>query len=244
VGELERFYSRKEMFTKITHRQREFLEVLSNLYKETNEPVSYKDVAAKLNVTKWTAYDILQTLAKKGLLGVKYNLTPGPGRSEIKFIPKKVVLKRLGMKGDTNEPLLIHDWMKERFKQYENESIVKSATIIARKLEREKNPLSTVLHVVLLFALFAKEFRPDIEKIVSIEELLKCKMHHTVLLSFFGEIMFAFVKEERWAARNLSSLSRITVEKFNVIEEKFVESIPLTTANEQKKVLAVLKEIL
>ena len=56
--------------------------------------------------------------------------------------------------------------------------------------------------------------------------------------------MFAFVKEERWAARNLSSLSRITVEKFNIIEEKFVESIPLTTANEQKKVLAVLKEVL
>jgi len=241
---LERFYSRKEMFTKITRRQREFLEVLSNLYKENNKPVSYKDVAAKLNVTKWTAYDILQTLAKKGLLGVKYNLTPGPGRSEIKFIPKKVVLKRLGMEGDTNELLLIHDWMKERFKQYENESIVKSATVIARKLEREKNPLSTVLHVTLLFALFAKEFRPDIEKIVSIEELLKCKMHHTVLLSFFGEIMFAFVKEERWAARNLSSLSRITAEKFNVIEEKFVESIPLITENEQKKVLAVLKEVL
>ena len=241
---MERFYSRKEMFTKITRRQREFLEVLSNLYKENNKPVSYKDVAAKLNVTKWTAYDILQTLAKKGLLGVKYNLTPGPGRSEIKFIPKKVVLKRLGMEGDTNELLLIHDWMKERFKQYENESIVKSATVIARKLEREKNPLSTVLHVTLLFALFAKEFRPDIEKIVSIEELLKCKMHHTVLLSFFGEIMFAFVKEERWAARNLSSLSRITAEKFNVIEEKFVESIPLITENEQKKVLAVLKEVL
>ncbi|MEA3313847.1 MAG: hypothetical protein U9Q18_05680 [Caldisericota bacterium] len=241
---MERFYSRKEMFTKITHRQREFLEVLSNLYKETDKPVSYKDVATKLNVTKWTAYDILQTLTKKGLLGVKYNLTPGPGRSEIKFIPKKVVLKRLGVEEDTNELLLIHDWIKERFKQYENESIVKSATIIARKLEREKNPLSTVLRVALLFALFAKEFRPDIEKIVNIEELLKCKMHHTVLLSFFGEIMFAFVKDERWAARNLSSLSRITVEKFNVIEKKFVESTPLITANEQKKVLVVLKEVL
>lgn len=241
---MERFYSRKEMFAKITHRQREFLEVLSNLYKETNEPVSYKDVAAKLNVTKWTAYDILQTLVKKGLLGVKYNLTPGPGRSEIKFIPKKAVLKRLGGEEDTGELSLIHDWMKERFNQYKNDSIVKSATVIARKVEREKNPLSTVLYVILLFALFAKEFRPDIEKIVNIEELFKCKMNHTVLLSFFGEIMFAFVKEERWAARNLSSLSRITVEKFNIIEEKFVESIPLTTANEQKKVLAVLKEVL
>ncbi len=241
---MERFYSRKEMFTKITHRQREFLDVLSNLYKETNEPVSYKDVAARLNVTKWTSYDILQTLVKKGLLSVKYNLTPGPGRSEIRFVPKKVVLKRFGMEEDKSELSLINDWMKTQFIQHENESIVKSATVMARKVEREKSPLSTVLHVVLLFALFAKEFRFDVEKIVNMEELLKCKMHHTVLLSFLGEIMFAFVKEERWAAKNLSSLSRITVEKFNVIEEKFVESIPLITANEQKKVLSVLKEIL
>jgi len=81
---------------KITTRQKEFLQSLIDLYQEKGSPIHYSEVAQKLGVSKWTAYDMLQLLRREGLLGVEY-LIPELnnhrweklGRSTITFFPTK-----------------------------------------------------------------------------------------------------------------------------------------------------------
>jgi len=118
-----------------------------------------------------------------------------------------------------------------------------TVSVISRKVEREKSPLSTTLYIMLLFVLFAKAFRVDVERMADIKELLHSNMQPNVLLSFLGELMFSLAKEEEWPLENLR-LNRLTMEKFKALENKFIESISLITASEQKKVLNALNEVL
>ncbi len=81
---------------KITTRQREFLQSLIDLYQEKGSPIHYSEVAQKLGVSKWTAYDMLQLLHKEGLLEVEYIIPESDnyewsklGRSTITFYPNK-----------------------------------------------------------------------------------------------------------------------------------------------------------
>jgi hypothetical protein len=74
----------------LTERKREFLAALCKLYDERMEPVHYEDVARELGVSKWTAYDVLRSLAAEGLVAVEYTLNRRartPGRSMVVFRP-------------------------------------------------------------------------------------------------------------------------------------------------------------
>lgn len=240
---MTRLYSKRQLLTKLTRRQREFLITLIDLYKTSGKPVSYKEAAAKIGVSKWTAYDILQELNKKGFLKTKYTITSGPGRSEVKFIPKKVSFEYLNEDENKKTIAFIKSWIKERFEQYEKQSITKTVAIVARKVEKNKNSFSTVLYTTLLFILFAKVFKIDVEERANIKKLLNSTMQPAVLLPFIGELMFSLAKEEEWPLENLR-LNRITIEKFKMLEDRFMESISFLTENEQKKVLTALKELL
>ena len=57
---------------KITKRQKEFLQSLIDLYQLKDTPIHYSEVAQKMGVSKWTAYDMLQLLHKEGFLEVEY----------------------------------------------------------------------------------------------------------------------------------------------------------------------------
>ena len=81
---------------KITTRQKEFLQSLIDLYQENASPIHYSEVAQKMGVSKWTAYDMLQLLRKEGLLEVEYLIPESDnykwgklGRSTITFFPTK-----------------------------------------------------------------------------------------------------------------------------------------------------------
>ena len=81
---------------KITKRQKEFLKILIDLYQEKASPIHYSEVALKMGVSKWTAYDMLQLLHKEGFLEVEYIIPESDnyewsklGRSTITFYPTK-----------------------------------------------------------------------------------------------------------------------------------------------------------
>jgi hypothetical protein len=66
------------------------LEKLLELYREHKGPVHYSDVAARLGVNRFSAYDMLKVLEKKGFATSSYALAAGhsgPGRSIIVFAP-------------------------------------------------------------------------------------------------------------------------------------------------------------
>jgi len=81
---------------KITTRQKEFLKILIDLYKQKASPIHYSEVAQKLGVSKWTAYDMLKLLREEGFLEVEYLIPESDnykwgklGRSTITFFPTK-----------------------------------------------------------------------------------------------------------------------------------------------------------
>jgi hypothetical protein len=75
---------------KLTPRQQTFLDKLFDLYREFKGPVHYSVVADKLGVNKFSAYDMLKLLEKKGVAATAYVLDDdqvGPGRSQVMFYP-------------------------------------------------------------------------------------------------------------------------------------------------------------
>jgi len=74
----------------LTPRQRAFLDKLRELYREHKGPVHYSDVAERLGVNRFSAYDMLKVLEKKGMVSSSYALAAGhsgPGRSMVVFAP-------------------------------------------------------------------------------------------------------------------------------------------------------------
>ena len=82
---------------KLTARQQAFLEKLQELYREHKGPVHYSAVAERLGVNRFSAYDMLKVLEKKGFASSSYALRSaapatatghtGPGRSMVVFAP-------------------------------------------------------------------------------------------------------------------------------------------------------------
>jgi hypothetical protein len=75
---------------KLTPRQQAFLDKLFDLYREFGQPVHYSVVAERLGVNRFSAYDMLKLLEKKGVAASAYALKEdhnGPGRSMVLFYP-------------------------------------------------------------------------------------------------------------------------------------------------------------
>ena len=71
----------------LTERKREFLAAVEELYRETGQPVHYEDVAKRLEVSKWTAYDMIRDLTRGGFLRAQYQRLPSVGRSRMIVVP-------------------------------------------------------------------------------------------------------------------------------------------------------------
>jgi len=102
------------MNRKLTARQRVFLEKLLELYHEYKGPVHYSDVAERLGVNRFSAYDMLKVLEKKGFAASSYALrsaaaAAGPGRSLVVFAPTAQAIA-LGVQ----ESYLPDEWQRVR----------------------------------------------------------------------------------------------------------------------------------
>ena len=73
----------------LTPRQRAFLDRLLDLYRESQQPVHYTEVAKRLGVSRSTAYEMMRLLEQKGYVKSEYVLgeDAGPGRSSVVFLP-------------------------------------------------------------------------------------------------------------------------------------------------------------
>ncbi|MFA9405518.1 MAG: hypothetical protein ACERKX_06840 [Anaerolineales bacterium] len=82
---------------KLTRRQEEFVENLVDLNQEYNGPVHYSQLAERLGVSPFTAYDMLCLLEEKGAVASKFQLASdksGPGRAERFFAPSESALRQ------------------------------------------------------------------------------------------------------------------------------------------------------
>jgi len=73
----------------LTPRRRQFLDAIKEIYDRTQAPVHYTELAEALEVSKWTAYDMVRSLASIGAVRLDYvHDSPGKaGRSKLGAIP-------------------------------------------------------------------------------------------------------------------------------------------------------------
>jgi len=73
---------------KLTKRQLTFIGKMLDIYLEIQEPIHYTTVAEQLNLSKYTAYDMLRLLEEKGYVESIYETRgEGPGRASVLFQP-------------------------------------------------------------------------------------------------------------------------------------------------------------
>lgn len=224
-------------FMRLTRRQMQFLETLTEIYNETGKPVCYKSVAEKLDVSKWTAYDIIQEINRKGYLNVEYKLKRGPGRSEVCFIPKETSIAKIKELEGSGLLASVKNFVSGRVKRYESLGLSESVKIVADKVEKEKNPLLVILYIITLFIVFSKIFK--INTIINIQNVLSSGVEPRIILLFLGEMMFSLMEKEDV----LLGLSRdkFAIEKFRVVKKKFKDSMELASPGSQRKVLNFLQ---
>lgn len=133
---------------KLTPRQRAFLNKLLDLYHEHKGPVHYSLVAEKLGVNKFSAYDMLKLLEKKGMARSDYVLAAehaGPGRSMIVFHPTQQAADlQSQFTGDIN---INEEWQQVKMRILQRLRETKSANYrgvlneLLAKIPERKSPL-------------------------------------------------------------------------------------------------------
>ncbi|MBT9142626.1 MAG: hypothetical protein DDT29_01020 [Dehalococcoidia bacterium] len=101
---------------RITRRRMDFLQKIKQLYEATKLPVHYVRVAELLGVSKWSAYEMLKTLEKEGLLVRQYEVNQGekfPGRAMVLFALTR--LAEAVLSGSTlEEKVPLREWRQVR----------------------------------------------------------------------------------------------------------------------------------
>lgn len=133
----------------LTARQRTFLQLLQELYREHKGPVHYSDVARRLGVSPFSAYDMLKVLEKKGFASVSYALAAGhsgPGRSMVVFAPTPSATELLGSQEEV--PELDEEWhsvrerVLKRLRQARETSYREALTELLARLPEAHAPLT------------------------------------------------------------------------------------------------------
>ncbi|MEF3244801.1 MAG: hypothetical protein K6343_02295 [Caldisericaceae bacterium] len=229
------------MTQNLTRRQLQFLEALVNLYEKGHLPVSYKDVAISMEVSRWTAYDIIQELYKKGYLTLKYHPVGGKGRSEVLYAPTEEAIE-LVKSGFYFAPVKsVGNWLTDFHKKIGKLSINAAISFVYGFVEKENNPFLIVLYTISLVSILTKIFNVEINNLYNLKVLLQSNIYAQTVLMFFVESVYGIVEDKYKEEKIL--LDKEEIEKFDAILKKFRENINHVSQPIQSKIVKYLSLI-
>ncbi|HOV42355.1 MAG TPA: hypothetical protein PLE01_00355 [Syntrophothermus lipocalidus] len=145
----------------VTRRQMDFLRIIKQVYEATSLPVHYARVAELLGISKWSAYEMLKTLERKGFLTSQYEVDQEkkyPGRARVMFAPTQLV--NLVLSGKTLEdmaPVREFHLLKERLMSvYDKTTKITPADLVEQmrtELSSVENPLVFCAYVITILIL-------------------------------------------------------------------------------------------
>lgn len=146
---------------KLTRRQEEFILKMIELRREFAGPVRYSQLAERLGVSPFTAYDMLCLLEEKGFVQSEYQLPSdksGPGRAERVFFPsemaqehKEMLLKRIGAEHLDDKQLV--DLVLKKLRKCEIPDQEMSDQMMARLMPQGQGEMRYCLEVMTISAL-------------------------------------------------------------------------------------------
>lgn len=145
----------------VTRRQMDFLQIIKQVYEATNLPVHYARVAELLGISKWSAYEMLKTLERKGFLTSQYEVDQEkkyPGRARVMFAPTQLV--NLVLSGKTLEdmaPVKEFQLLKERLMFFYDKTTKTAPGELVEQMRTElsgvENPLVFCAYVITILIL-------------------------------------------------------------------------------------------
>ena len=166
---------------KITTRQKEFLQTLIDLYRQKDSPIHYSEVAKKMGVSKWTAYDMLQLLHKEDFLEVEYLIPESGnyewsklGRSTITFYPTKKgydISSPTKQKISTNivELKKIKKEITQKFEELKGKLNIRD---LFKEALQSKSPLIFCACLLLILILLIKKITEGVAEIKLISQVI------------------------------------------------------------------------
>ncbi|BCV20153.1 hypothetical protein [Moorella sp. Hama-1] len=147
----------------LTGRRRQFLDKIRKLYRETGAPVHYITVAEGLQVSKWTAYDVLLELEKEGFLERQYIVNSNeksPGRSMVMFVPVTAAPDAGGNGG--SPPAFSLDWQQARTRLLDALSNLlpreagRVAGELLQEMSKKNHPVITSAYTLTILLVYLK----------------------------------------------------------------------------------------
>jgi len=227
---------------KITRRQLQFLEAVVREYRDTHLPVSYRDIAFRLRVSRWTAYDILQELYKKGFLSPKYRPVGGPGRSEILYEPTQEAIEKVEGATMFSPIHSMGKWFVELQKKLEKLSIESAINFVYEKIKNEENSLKVVLYTLSLTVILTKIFNVEINQMINVKAIIQSHTYAPAVLLFLTESIYA-VFEDQFDSEKIK-LDKTSFQKFQDILKKYRESASQVSPSFQDKIVRYLEAII
>lgn len=239
---------------KITTRQKEFLQSLIDLYQEKGSPIHYPEVAQKLGVSKWTAYDMLQLLHKEGLLEVEYLIPESNnykwgklGRSTITFFPTK--------KGYTvsnfsqrNFPTKVAEFNKlkkdiiQKFNELKGKFNIRD---LFKEALQSKSPLIFCACLLLILILLIKKITEGAAEIKFISQVIPHTTTNTyaelALIVFAGMCLGVLAK---YVSKIPTTYGKNDLDEYTNYIQTYNQYISQMDKEEQKSLLDFLKKTL
>lgn len=174
---------------KITRRQIEFLSKFLKLCSEANGYIHYTDLAEKLSVSKYTAYDMLRLLEKKELVSHKYVLDykKGKGRSKVLFYPfpkaRELLIELLGEDIENKKWRDFKELMLKELDVGKRKSYIRLLKRISKKADGIGRPMEYCTYYMMNLFLGIKKIKNEFLKIRLIENLKKFRKRSKLKIS-------------------------------------------------------------
>lgn len=189
----------------LTARQQEFLEATMRCYEDRGAPVHYTEVAKKLHVSKWTAYDLLTLLAGEGFLDIERQVNRKEGvvgRSMVFFYPTRKAYYRLLQRGMVLEKGESWDRTREellnKLTEAKDRGIAPVLKETLAELPKTRSPLLFCAYLILALLLCIWAVRQSSEASMVIGRLLSSLAAPEItLILFVGIALGILLKSSR-----------------------------------------------
>ena len=241
---------------KITTRQKEFLEVLIDLYKQKASPIHYSEVARKMGVSKWTAYDMLQLLHKEGLLEVEYLIPESDnykwgklGRSTITFFPTKkgYTVSNLPQRKLSTKAAELNKLKKDIIQKFEKIKGRFNLKDLFKEALETKSPLIFCACVLLILILLIKKITEGIAEIQLLSQVIPADATNTyielALTVFIGMCFGILTKYINKIPKYITGPNN-SLDEYAGYIQTYNQYVSQMDKKEQKSLLDFLKETL
>ena len=241
---------------RITKRQKEFLQSLIDLYQQKDTPIHYSEVAQKMGVSKWTAYDMLQLLHREGLLEVEYLIPESNnhrweklGRSTITFFPTKkgYSVSNLPQRNLPTKAAELNKLKKEIIQKFVEIKGKYNLKDLFKEALKTKSPLIFCACVLLILILLIKKITEGIAEIQLLSQVIPADATNTYIelaLTVFVGMCFGVLTKYIYKIPKYITGPNDNLDEYAGYIQTYNQYVSQMDKEEQKSLLDFLKESL